>query len=247
MDRVGVRYLPRAGGTRGSFYIRDDLKGSPCIYRDIPMDTKKVTDDFYRMLALADLGARWHSDRRQVAFRIFVSYMTLLVLALYQVIKLLGQKDVVIPGWIILLVSGGLFFTHVVYCKWQGSIRKALINDVRRRDFFLKKAEQITYYLSQDSGLSPISKAYNSGDPVMLNLGSGDYKETTEPCLFKQREPDIIGGDRHGKQDSSGKYPPRLWWKDRHFLVQVIGPTFLLILLILLVFTLFFKRLGWFC
>ena len=113
------------------------------------MDSKKITDDFYRMLALADLGARWHSDRRQVAFRIFISYMTLLVLALYQVIKLLGEEQVVIPWWVILAVNVGIFFTHHVYCKWQGAIRKALINDVRRRDFFLQKAEHITYYLSQ--------------------------------------------------------------------------------------------------
>ena len=210
------------------------------------MDTKKISDDFYRMLALADLGARWHNDRRQVAFRIFVSYMTLLVLALYQVIKLLGETQVVIHGIVILGVNVGLIITHIVYWKWQDSIRKALINDVRRRDFFLKKAEQITYYLSQDSDLNTISKAYDSGEMVLLNLGSGDYKEITEPCLFEQSAPDIIGGDRSGKQDESGKYPPRPWWKDRHFLVQVIGPTFLLFLLILLVFTLFLKKIGWF-
>ena len=212
------------------------------------MDTKKITDDFYRMLALADLGARWHNDRRQVTFRIFVSYMTLLVLALYQVTKLLGaETDVIIPGWVIVLAIGGFFFTHVIYCKWQASIRKALINDVRRRDFFLKKAEQITYYLSQDSGLNSISKDYNSGELVLLNLGSGDYKEITEPCLFEQREPDIIGGDRSGKQDVSGKYLARPWWKDRHYMVQVVAPTFLLFLLIFLVSTLFLKKLGWYC
>lgn len=212
------------------------------------MDSKKINDDFYRMLALADLGARWHNDRRQVAFRIFVSYMTLLVLSLYQVIKLLGTETVVIiPGWIIFPAIAGFFFTHVVYCKWQGSIRKALINDVRRRDFFLKKAERVTYYLSQESDLTSIAQDYYSGKPVLLNLGSGEYREITESCLFDQREPDIIGGDRLGKQDQSGKYPPRLWWEDRHFMVQVIGPTFLLVLLILLVSTLFLKKLGWYC
>lgn len=211
------------------------------------MDTEKINDDFYRMLALADLGARWHNDRRQVAFRIFVSYMTLLVLTLYQVIKLLGETQVVIHGIVILGVNVGLIITHIVYCKWQGSIRKALINDVRRRDFFLKKAEEITYYLSQDSDLTSISKAYNSSEPVQLNLGSGEYREIIESRLFEQREPDIIGGERLGKQDQSGKYLPRPWWEDKHFMVQVIGPTFLLVLLIVLILTLFFKKLGWFC
>lgn len=212
------------------------------------MKSKKITDDFYRMLALADLGARWHNDRRQVAFRIFVSYMTLLVLALYQIIKLLGAEKVVIPWWVILIVNGGFVITHYFYCKWQGSIRKALINDVRRRDFFLKKAERITYYLSQNSGLPSISKIYESGKPdVIINLGSGEYKKITESCLFEQREPDIIGGDRPGKKDASGKYLPRLWWEDKHFMVQVVGPTFLLILFIFLIWTLFFKKLGWFC
>ena len=120
------------------------------------MDNKKIADDFQRMLQLAEVGAKWHDDRRQVTFRIFVSYMTLLVLALYQVIKLLGAEGVVIPGWIILLVIAGLVLTHWIYCRWQGSIRVALINDVRRRDFYLKKAELISYHLSEDSNLSSV-------------------------------------------------------------------------------------------
>lgn len=45
------------------------------------MDKDKVEVDFQRILQLAEIGAKWHDDRRQVTFRIFVSYMTLLVLA----------------------------------------------------------------------------------------------------------------------------------------------------------------------
>ena len=208
------------------------------------MDSQKITDDFYRMLALADLGARWHSDRRQVAFRIFVSYMTLLGLAIYQVIKLLGEKNIVIPCGVLLIVIVGVFFTHWGYWKWQDAIRKALINDVRRRDFFLQKAEHITYYLSQGSDLNSISKTDDSGKPILLNLGSGENKKITAPCLFEQRGPDIFAGTNLGKQDSSGKYLPCPWCKDRHFMVQVIGPTFLLILLIGLIVPLFLKNLG---
>ena len=211
------------------------------------MNTDKVAADFQKMLQLAEIGAKWHDDRRQVTFRIFISYMTLLVLALYQVIKLLGATEVVIPWWIILLVIIGLVVTHRYYCKWQGSIRVALINDIRRRDFYLKKAELIFYYLSQDSNLSFISADGKQNEQVVLNLGSGDTRKIRKSDLFKQVEPNIVTGDRVARKSSSGKYLPCPWWKDIHFVVLTVGPTFLLSLLILLVITLFFKKLGWFC
>lgn len=211
------------------------------------MDNKKIADDFQRMLQLAEVGAKWHDDRRQVTFRIFVSYMTLLVLALYQVIKLLGVEDVVIPGWIILFVIAGLVFTHWIYWKWQESIRVALINDVRRRDFYLKKAELIFYALSEDSNLSSVFGAGNPNERVIMNMGSGDVRKISKFDLFKQMEPDIITGDREARKSSSGSYLPCFWWEDIHFKVLTVGPTFLLFLLTLLVMTLFFKKLGWFC
>lgn len=205
---------------------------------------RRLEADFQRMLQLAEIGAKWHNDRRQVAFRIFISYMTLLVLALYQVIKLLGENSVNIPKLIILGVIGGFIFTHWRYCRWQGTIRIALINDIRRRDFYLKKAERIAYRLLQMS--DSIYKDNISDEPLSINLGSGDQKEITEFDLFKQREPDIIPGNRIKEKSPSGKYPACPWWQDKHFLTQTVGPTFLLILLALLVFALFFKELGWF-
>jgi hypothetical protein len=60
-------------------------------------------------------------------------------------------------------------------------------------------------------------------------------------------ESDIITGDRVARKSSTGKYLPCWWWKDRNFLILTVGPTFLLSLLILLVFALFFKKLGWYC
>ena len=230
-----------------SYWMR--TRGSFCDGGSISriMDHKKIADDFQRMLQLAEVGAKWHDDRRQVTFRIFVSYMTLLVLALYQVIKLLGEDGVVIPGWIILFVIAGLVFTHWIYCKWQGSIRVALLNDIRRRDFYLKKAELISYHLSEDSNLSSVFGADNSNEQVIMNLGSGDRRNIGKFDLFKQIEPDIITGDREGRKSSSGSYLPCSWWKDIHFKVLTVAPTFLLLLLILLVMTLFFKKLGWFC
>lgn len=211
------------------------------------MNNDKVAADFQRMLELAEVGAKWHNDRRQVTFRIFVSYVTLLVLILYQVIKLLGGTEVAIPWQIILFVIIGLVITHWIYCKWQGSIRVALINDVRRRDFYLKKAELIFYHLSQDSNLSSIFESGNSNEHVVLNLGSGDTRKIHKSDLFKQVEPDIVTGNRVARKSSSGKYLPCPWWQDIHFMVLTVGPTFLLIVLISFVIALFFKKLGWFC
>ena len=105
------------------------------------MDYDQAKDNFHKMLVLTELGAKWHNDRRQVTFRIFIAYTTLLALAIYQITKLLGVDEVVIPWQIIVVVLTGLCFTYWYYCKWQGTIRIALINDVRRRYFYLIKAD----------------------------------------------------------------------------------------------------------
>ena len=44
-------------------------------------------DDFERMVQLAEFGARRHDERRQVEFRVFIAYNTLLVLVFYQIEK----------------------------------------------------------------------------------------------------------------------------------------------------------------
>ena len=44
-------------------------------------------DKFQKMLQLAEFGAKRLEERRSVEFKIFISYTTLLVLALYQLIK----------------------------------------------------------------------------------------------------------------------------------------------------------------
>ena len=45
-------------------------------------------DDFERMVQLAEFGAKRHDERRQVEFRVFIAYMTLLVLAFYRIDKI---------------------------------------------------------------------------------------------------------------------------------------------------------------
>ena len=122
--------------------------------------------NFDKMLALAELGAKQHNDRRQVEFRIFISYITLLALAFYQLIKV---NNFNVSWWVIGLAALVLGGVHALYWKWQSIIHIASNNDVRRRDFYLKKAECIAYHLSQNtnSNFTP-----SLTKPVIVNLGA---------------------------------------------------------------------------
>ena len=50
-------------------------------------DKSNSVDSFQRILSLAEFGVKRIEERRTVEFRIFISYITLLVLALYQLSK----------------------------------------------------------------------------------------------------------------------------------------------------------------
>lgn len=50
-------------------------------------ENKADKNEFQKMLQLAEFGAKRLEERRSVEFRIFISYITLLVLALYQLLK----------------------------------------------------------------------------------------------------------------------------------------------------------------
>ena len=50
-------------------------------------ENKADKNEFQKMLQLAEFGAKRLEERRSVEFRIFISYITLLVLALYQLVK----------------------------------------------------------------------------------------------------------------------------------------------------------------
>ena len=112
-------------------------------------------NEFQMMLQLAEFGAKRLEERRSVEFRIFISYMTLLVLALYQLVKqgnpiheffeLFVQKDAIsLEVWegvgLYLLV----LLMHIVYVTWQIGIGIAIDNDLDRKNFYLQKAENIS-------------------------------------------------------------------------------------------------------
>ena len=178
--------------------------------------------NFDRMLELAEFGAKRHDQRRQIVFRIAVAYLTLLVLALYQSIKNenLLRLDVV---WLIIYVIC-LIVVHISYFLWQRTAFIAMINDVRRRDFYLMKAQTIAYYLTQSefSSFNP--------DPckeVVVNFAGATAWKTNERDLFKEREPTMIH-----RKTSCKKPCTHSLKKDTHFWMLIIGPTALVVLLI---------------
>lgn len=121
------------------------------------MNNKNKFDEnkFQAMLQLAEFGVKRSEERRSIEFRIFISYMTLLVLALYQLIKqqnptsvfrqLIIQKEPIsleLREGIILYALALLL--HTIYIMWQVGIGIAMKNDAYRRNFYLKQAEKMS-------------------------------------------------------------------------------------------------------
>lgn len=167
---------------------------------------KKLLDE---MLAIAGFAADGHRERRQLEFRISISYITLLSLALYQVIKLNALEPGNIPWWIVVLVCVLLSALHWKYLDWLYTLHIASNNDVRRRDFYLKKAEVIAYYRLKNSDADFVP---SFTEIVTINLGAGDSREMSESELFSQREPDI-----YIRSKNQGTPLPK-WCKNVHFL-----------------------------
>ena len=123
------------------------------------MNNEKKFDEkkFQAMLQLAEFGAKRLEERRSVEFRIFISYMTLLILALYQLVKqgnpthefleLFIQKDSIsLELWEGITLYIFALLIHFIYFTWQIGICVAMDNDSHRRNFYLKEAEDISGY-----------------------------------------------------------------------------------------------------
>ena len=180
------------------------------------------------MLEIADMAEQWHHNRRQLEFRIMISYTTLLALALYQVIKTRDPQISFDAYWAIILIGGlGLLFVLVIYWRWQYIFHIASNNDVRRRDFYLKKAEVILHHMSRshDSQFVP-----HPTRTVMINLAVEESREMSEVELFNKTEPDIyIRSKKIGT-------PPPTWYKNEHILIPLAFPTILTFSLIVVLF-----------
>ena len=180
---------------------------------------------FNEMLEMAELAANGHRERRQLEFRISISYVTLLSLALYQLIKLTpGETGFIdVSWWMIILLCVVLSFLHWIYLDWLNTLHIASNNDVRRRDFYLKKAEVIAYYRSKSSDSDFVP---SSTQTVTYNLGAGNSRKVSESELFDQTEPDIyIRSRRQGT-------PPPKFCRNVHFLFPASFATLMAVSLI---------------
>ncbi len=194
------------------------------------MNTTQDNHNLEHMLELSKLGADGHKERISIEFRIFVSYLTGLALLFYQVNKPEDSILQNIPSENKLLLLSlsvcVLSLIHYLYCFWQKNISIALINDVRRRDFYLQKAQCLSYHLSRypNAVFQP-----SCTKTVSLNKGGGRSREPmTEADLFNERHPDII------KKASWGEFWAVLY--DTHIWLQIGAPTLILISLIVTIF-----------
>ena len=182
--------------------------------------------NFDSMLTIAEMAEQWHHNRRQLEFKIMISYTTLLALALYQIIK---PREVPVSfdvHWAIVLCLG-LLLVFGIYWRWQYIFHIASNNDVRRRDFYLKKAELILHHMSQsgDSQFVP-----HSNKTVRINLAAEMSRGMSEVELFDKAEPDIY---IHSKKIGT---PPPKWYRNRYILLQLVGPAMLTISFIVVLF-----------
>ena len=198
------------------------------------MDSNRDKDNIQRMLELAEFGAKRHDDRRTVEFRIFVSYMTPLILAFYYLIKLdVDLFESISWGLIVVGSIVYLLTIHLVYVLWQIGVAIAMANDAWRRNFYLKKVECILHHQSKNLNV-PFSP---SNDIITVNCG---YEKTqmTEKKLFKKSAANLILVRnfwelfKHFNQT----------WKDWSRMFVVAIPT---ILVLLLIGTLLFEKLNW--
>ncbi len=142
--------------------------------------------NFKQVMMLAEFGLKRHDASTQRVFKMFVSYMTFLVVTAGLIMQS-WKKDGPEPPdeWVFLVAIAMPVGMFGVYACWLSTAYRGMIYDLRRRDFYLKKAEVISYHLSKELGgkFDPID--------VSLNLGSGNRYTTKEQCLFDKRAPDI--------------------------------------------------------
>jgi hypothetical protein len=138
-------------------------------------------ENYQNMLDMAEFAATRMDQRKTVEFRIFISYMTPLILATYYAIKVNPEYVVDVNWWAIVTLLIVLIGIHIMYISWQIRLSVAMCNDAQRRNFCLKKAECILHHLSKNT-----NTPFLPGDSIVkANIGySKDGNLWTEKELF---------------------------------------------------------------
>ena len=93
--------------------VQDAIRRSKRVQEELIMECKKndnsIYDSFQGMLNVAEFAATRLNERRTVEFKIFISYMTPLILAIYYVIKLDADLLEDING----LIIGGMRIFYI--------------------------------------------------------------------------------------------------------------------------------------
>ena len=113
-------------------------------------------DDFEQALQIAEFARQSSENRRQYEFKIFISYVTLLILGIYEGhhIEIPDGEYKILYG---LCVLGLLSVMHFFYIAWTISLSVANKNDGAWRDFYLQKSEYISHRLLMEFG-DPLSQ-----------------------------------------------------------------------------------------
>ena len=189
-------------------------------------------DDFERMMTLAEFGAERHNERRQVEFKVFISYTTLLAFAVYQAYKnngvtLLNNNS----PWII-----GIFvFVHFLYILWEIRLSMAMDCDTSRRDFYTAKAQCLLEHLLNHPG-----KIFYPRKDVLVTM---KHSKVMSCCPKKDK---IYESELFKQHEPSFEIPIQTWriWKGWKQIINDWSRAFQIFVPTAMISLLFMKKVG---
>ena len=119
-----------------------------------------MSNDFEKCMQIAEFAQKNQQDRRQYEFKIFISYMTLLVLAIWKT-KEIGKID---NACIIVGIVVGL--SYLAYFVWCLRLALANYNDETRRNYYLAIAED------RLNNIKPVPTEYPRPPSDKIMMGS---------------------------------------------------------------------------
>ena len=165
-------------------------------------------DNFEQTLQIAEFASQRLENRRQYEFKIFISYVTLLVLAIYEGHHIELSNNGVLYGLCVLWL---LFVIHFFYILWTISLSVANGNDSNRRNFYLQKSEYIS-----------VSLLKQFDDPLCRETKSEYCRLCPHENKIK-KVPNVFQAFKYGDQI----------WINYAATFQVVLPTILFFLLVL--------------